>query len=181
MTARRGKSHRELHGRRAELAHVGAALFERAMSGGRALLAEREEEVGGARVLARRAARELTGPLDGAGDAVVRVVGRDARRLEQDLDVEPALLQEIGGAVRSGRDRSEQVARRRSLGASARELFGELAERYELRFVATRMGGGSVRSRHPLARGGRSVDRGGVPLQALAWRGAEGQQSRTAR
>ena len=58
---------------------------------------------------------ELARALDGASHRVRPVVDRDARGLEQDLGVEPAVEQELRGVVPAARQGGQQVGGRRLL------------------------------------------------------------------
>ena len=105
------------------------------MRRGAGLLAEREEHVdrAGLGASGARATRELARALEGACERVRRVVDGDARGLEQDLGVEPAVEQELRGVVPSARQGGEQVGGGRLLASLLREILGGAAERDELR------------------------------------------------
>ena len=103
------------------------------MGSGARLLAEREEEVNGARLRPRRpgATGELSGLLHRASDGVGRVVDRDARGAEQDLVVEAAIEQELRGGVLPSREDGKEMCGRCLLTAARRELLGHLPQLLE--------------------------------------------------
>ncbi len=98
------------------------------MRGGPGLLAEREEHVDRASLGARAGStREIASARQRAGQCVGRVVHGDAGRLQEDLGVEPAVEQELGGVVASTRQRGEQVRRGRLLAMLFGEVLGDSA------------------------------------------------------
>ena len=82
------------------------------------LLTQGEQEVDRTWLFRLRPRREVHGTLDRTDNRVSRVIGDDARRLEEHLGVEPSLLQQIGGVGRLGGDRGEEMPGRRPLSPS---------------------------------------------------------------
>ncbi len=125
--ARWSDPHRKLHRCVAQLADVGAALLHRAVRRSAPILAERKEEMNARRLTCRGTLRELARTLHCPRERVGGVVGDDARRFQENLDVEAALAKKIRGDARTRGDRGEQVPRRGPLTATLREIFGKLA------------------------------------------------------
>jgi AcrR family transcriptional regulator len=96
------------------------------------LLTQGEQEVDRARLFRLRPRREVDGTLDRTDDRVSRVIGDDARRLEEHLGVEPSLLQQIGGVGRLGGDRGEEMPGRRPLSPSFGQIVSQAPEESDL-------------------------------------------------
>lgn len=126
---------RDLQCGRAKLRDVASALLEGSKRRGRALVAKREQKMRGGRVTMRSAGRELTSAMHDARNRIASVVGMDARRLQEDVDIEPPLREQIPSGARKRSERSEEVTRRRALSFFVREIIGEPAQRHELGFV----------------------------------------------
>jgi hypothetical protein len=127
VPARRGDSQGKLHGSRTKLRDVGAALHERAVRRGDPVLAEREEKVRCVGLSGSGPRGKFARALDHPGHGVAGVVSHHARRLQQDLGVEAALMEKVGGTSGAGCDGREEVAGGRSFRAPFGEPVRELA------------------------------------------------------
>ena len=78
---------------------------------------------------------QLARSLHHARNGVTRVVGVDARRLHQNVGVEPSFREQIGGGSGQRRDRREQMPSGRAFFFLFGELIGQPAQRHELGFV----------------------------------------------
>jgi len=94
---------------------------------------QRQKEMYGARPCGTHPGRELAGTLHRPSERVGFLVGRRARRLEQDIGSKLALEKKLRSLARLRHDSGQEVPAGRSLLAALRQLFCQPSEDQQIR------------------------------------------------